>query len=237
MVMNWTIIIVEGLMTAILGSILHFTYELCHRNKFVAIFSAVNESTWEHIKLALSGIFFCTLVDIWILGDNPNYWLARSFSMIMPILVIPAFFYGYRVVTGWRSCLPLDIGIFFLASFVSSIVFAMFLDAPDIGLASQLVSIILAIVIFTSYLLLTRFPLHHNFLFQDPITGGYGYEAVATHRERRQIRKIQKSEQRNQVRTKPGEKYWRIDQIPEAKPATKQTSKTRKARTKKTKRK
>ena len=27
------------------------------KNKFVAYFAAVNESTWEHIKLALSSIF------------------------------------------------------------------------------------------------------------------------------------------------------------------------------------
>lgn len=202
-------------MTAILGSILHFTYELSHRNKFVAIFSAVNESTWEHIKLALSGIFFCMLVDIWIFGENPNYWLARSLSLVMPILVIPAFFYGYRVVTGWKSCLPLDIGIFFLASFVSSIIFAMFLSAPEIGLVGQLFSIAFSIVILVAYLLLTRFPLHHVFLFQDPITGGYGYEAVATRRERRQIRKLQKTESRKKAR--PGEKYYTIDQIPEAK--------------------
>ncbi len=223
--MNWTIILVEGLMTAIIGSILHFTYELSHRNKFVAIFSAVNESTWEHIKLALSGIFFCMLVDIWILGDNPNYWLARSLSMIMPILVIPAFFYCYRVVTGWRSCLPLDITIFFVASFLSSIVFAMLLDAPEVGLATQLVSIVLAILILTLYLSLTRFPLHHVFIFQDPVTGGYGYEAVATHRERHQIRKIQKSGSR--PKPKPGERYLTLDQIPEARRATSQRSRKR----------
>jgi len=221
--MDWTIIIVEGLMTAIIGSILHFTYELSHRNKFVAIFSAVNESTWEHIKLALSGIFFCMLVDIWVLGENPNYWLARSFSLIMPILVIPAFFYCYRIVTGWRSCLPLDIGIFIVASFLSSIVFAMFLDAPEIGLIPQLVSIALAILILTLYLSLTRFPLHHVFLFQDPITGGYGYEAVATHRERRQIRKIQKA----RPRAKPGERYLTTDQIPEARQVRRRKSKKR----------
>ena len=30
--------------------------------------------------------------------------------------------------------------------------------------------------ILAAYLLLTRFPLHDNFLFKDPITGRYGYE-------------------------------------------------------------
>ncbi len=57
--------IIEGLVITILGSVLHFTYEWTGQNKFVAYFAAVNESTWEHIKLALSSIFFCTLFDVW----------------------------------------------------------------------------------------------------------------------------------------------------------------------------
>ena len=91
----------------------------------------------------------------------------------------------------------------------------MLLDAPKVGLVTELASIALGILILTLYLLLTRFPLHHVFLFEDPITGGYGYEAVATHQERRQIRKIQKAKQN--PRPKPGEKYLTLDQISEAK--------------------
>ena len=122
------VLIAETLVVTVVGSLLHFTYAWSKENKFVAIFAAVNESTWEHIKLALSGIFLCTLGDIWFLGGNPNYWLARSVSFVVPVVVIPLLFYGYRK--------------FVLAA----------------------------------YLLLTKFPLHHNFLFRDPITGRYGYE-------------------------------------------------------------
>ena len=35
----------------LLGTILHFTYEWSNKNTIVAAFSAVNESTWEHLKL------------------------------------------------------------------------------------------------------------------------------------------------------------------------------------------
>ena len=35
----------------ILGSLLHFTYEWSNENSFVGSFSAINESTWEHLKL------------------------------------------------------------------------------------------------------------------------------------------------------------------------------------------
>ena len=37
--------------TFILGTLLHFTYKWSEENAIVGIFSAVNESTWEHLKL------------------------------------------------------------------------------------------------------------------------------------------------------------------------------------------
>lgn len=137
-------------------------------------FSAVNESTWEHIKLALSGIFVCTLADVWWLGDNPNYWFAKSMSFLVPVLVIPALFYGYRSILKVKSCLPVDIALFFVASFASSAVFVGLLGLAPMGMAGQIVSIIISVIVLAMYLSLTKFPMH-NFLFRDPITGKYGY--------------------------------------------------------------
>ena len=41
----------------ILGTLLHFTYEWSGGNLLVASFSAVNESTWEHLKLLFYPMF------------------------------------------------------------------------------------------------------------------------------------------------------------------------------------
>ena len=41
---NWFIIVV--LVCLVLGTLLHFTYEWSGEDKIVAIYSAVNESTW-----------------------------------------------------------------------------------------------------------------------------------------------------------------------------------------------
>lgn len=171
----WMIILIEGLAISILGSVLHFTYAWSGRNKLVAIFSAVNESTWEHIKLALSGIFACTLVDVWWLGDNPNYWFAKSMSFLVPVLVIPVLFYGYRAVLKVKSCLPIDITIFFIASFASSAAFVGMLELAPMGEVGEIASMVISIIVLAMYLSLTRFPLH-NFLFRDPVTGKYGYD-------------------------------------------------------------
>jgi hypothetical protein len=44
----------------LIGAVLHFTFELSdYSNMVVAFFSAVNESTWEHLKMVLlAGIYF-----------------------------------------------------------------------------------------------------------------------------------------------------------------------------------
>lgn len=167
--------LIEGLVISILGCILHFTYAWSHQNKFVAIFSAVNESTWEHIKLALSGIFACTLVDVWLLGDNPNYWFCKSISFLVPILMIPAIFYGYTAFTK-RPILAIDISSFVVASFASTLTFTSLMQLAPMGLAGSIMSMLITVVVLALYLSWTRFPIHGNRLFRDPITGKYGYE-------------------------------------------------------------
>ncbi len=173
----WWTFLIETLAITAIGSVLHFTYGWSHQNKFVAIFSAVNESTWEHVKLALSGVFACTLVDVWFFGSNPNYWLAKSLSFVAPVIVVPALFYGYRAILNIKSCLPLDITIFVIAAAVSAGIFVGVLRMPSIGPVREIISMVISVVIIAAYLLLTRFPLHHNFLFEDPITHQYGYES------------------------------------------------------------
>jgi len=189
------ILIAETVAITLIGSLLHFTYEWSGKNKFVAIFSAVNESTWEHIKLALSATFVCTLVDIWWLGDNPNYWVARSMSFLVPIVAIPIIFYGYTSFTK-RAILPIDIGSFVVAAFLGTLLFVVILDMQPVGAIGGVISIVTSVVVLSMYLLLTRFPLHNNGLFEDPITGQYGYEGYATRKHRKAMRRAQKRTRR-----------------------------------------
>ena len=38
----------------VFGTAAHFMYDFLNHNKFVGLFCAVNESTWKHIKIALT---------------------------------------------------------------------------------------------------------------------------------------------------------------------------------------
>lgn len=46
----------------LLGSLLHFVFDWTGHNRFAAIFSAVDESYWEHIKIAVWPVALVQLI-------------------------------------------------------------------------------------------------------------------------------------------------------------------------------
>ena len=68
--------IVVTIVSIILGTILHFTYEVLEENIVVGAFSAVNESVWEHLKL----IFFPMLIVAIIEYFNKHKWVTKIYN-------------------------------------------------------------------------------------------------------------------------------------------------------------
>ncbi len=46
-----------------IGTLSHFLYDWSHENKILGLFTAVNESTWEHVKIAITPTLLWSLVD------------------------------------------------------------------------------------------------------------------------------------------------------------------------------
>ncbi len=87
------IFIIEFFFVSLVGTFLHFLYDLTNHNKLVGVFSAVNESVWEHIKLALTPTFLFSLIDGYFYGYYNNYFFAKLISILSIIIVIPLLFY------------------------------------------------------------------------------------------------------------------------------------------------
>ena len=82
-----------------------------------AAFSAVNESTWEHMKLLFFPMFLFSVVQLCCLGRTyPNFLAARGVSTLTGVLLIPVLFYTYTGVVG-AHVMWADIAVFFLAVF------------------------------------------------------------------------------------------------------------------------
>ena len=109
---NWQIVAV--LFTLILGTLLHFTYEWSGNNQIVGTFSAINESTWEHIKLLFFPmLIFAIFGGINIYKETNNYIEAKTIGIIFGMLFITVFFFTYTGIIGTNFAV-LDIGSFFV---------------------------------------------------------------------------------------------------------------------------
>lgn len=157
---------------SLFGTFLHFLYELTNHNKFVAIFAAVNESTWEHIKICMTAAIVWSLYDGYIYGMNPNYLVAKSLSILTIIVLIPALFYTYTAFTK-KSILVVDIICFYITVIVSQMVFKYFISLGSLPFIYTYLSVILLTIEFASYMFLTFQPIK-NFIFKDPISNKYG---------------------------------------------------------------
>ncbi len=164
---------------SLIGTLLHFMYEWTNHNKVVSLFAAVNESTWEHIKIALTPIFIWTLYDGAVYGLNPNYFVAKMVSILVIILLIPILFYGYKIFTK-KSILVIDITIFYLAIITSCLVFKYIINIKPLPFFYIYLSVVLLFIIFGFYMVLTLQPIK-NFLFKDPITKRYGIRGHSHH--------------------------------------------------------
>ena len=160
------------LFIAVVGTLLHFVYELSGHNKFVAIFAAVNESTWEHIKICMTPTILWSLYDGYVYGSDPNYWIAKSLSLLTIILLIPILFYAYTAFTK-KSILFVDVICFYITVICSQLVFYYFINMNELPFIFTYLSVILLFFEICAYMFLTFQPMKH-FIFKDPITHKYG---------------------------------------------------------------
>lgn len=162
----------------LVGTVLHFTYELSHHNKLVAAFSAVNESTWEHIKICMTPTIIWSIYEIISYGFNGNFLFAKSLSLLTIILLIPLLFYSYTVFTK-KSILFIDVICFYITVIISQLVFKNTINL-NVNSIYIYLSIVLLVIELILYLLLTFKPFE-NFIFKDPITNKYGLDGHPCH--------------------------------------------------------
>lgn len=168
-------VIFSIIIISFIGTLSHFLYDLTNHNKFIGIFAAVNESTWEHIKIALTPTFLWGLLDGYIYGTNPNYFLAKLISLIAIIIIMPSLFYGHKFIAK-KDYFIFDIISFYIVITCSQLSFHYILKIKEIGFTLHYLSCAGMFVVFGGYMTLTLLPFK-NFIFKDPITNKYGYKA------------------------------------------------------------
>lgn len=166
--------IVGTVFIILFGSLLHFVYEWSGNNAFVGIFGAVNESTWEHLKLLFWSSFIFSIIEYIFIGNNfNNYITAKAISFYVGLLLIVSLFYTYTGVIG-DNCLVMDISIFIISVIISQYIgYKITVVNSDVSSKSNFISLIAIVLLVLAFVFFTFIPPKIPFL-KDPITGEYG---------------------------------------------------------------
>ena len=161
----------------LVGASLHFTYELNNfSSNVVAYFSAVNESTWEHLKMTFFPGLVFTLVEYTYIRDKANnYLIAKTASLFLMPFVIVAGWYLYAPAVG-RSLYPVDLTLFYIAVFIGQFTSYKLLSRPPLEEKYNSYAKVLFTLMFVAFSMFTFFPpkmfLFEHFDLKD--TGQFG---------------------------------------------------------------
>lgn len=156
------------------GTTLHFWFEWTNYWRPMALISAVNESTWEHFKMAFwPGLLFALIEYPFLKKENNNFFVAKFLGLFSMPVFTTILFYGYTVVTG-THLLWIDVIIFILSVLGGQYISLHILTKSEkLKPSIQNISIVGLIVMVLAFSLLSYYPLN-NFLFAHPGTGEFG---------------------------------------------------------------
>ena len=166
-------LIFSVIIISIVGTLSHFLYDISNHNKVIGLFSAVNESTWEHIKIALTPTLLWGLLDGYLYGANANYFLAKFVSLFVIIILMPLLYYGHKAIIK-KEIFILDIISFYIVIITSQYLFYVLLRIDPVPYVINYLSCTGIFLLFGGYMIHTLMPAK-SFLFKDPITNKYGY--------------------------------------------------------------
>ena len=164
--------------TALGGTILHFLYDWLGEAVWIAPFSGVNESTWEHMKLlfwpmALFAVaqyfFFCDRLDR---DGRRDFGCVKLRGILLGLSLIPIIFYTYNGVVG-PSPDWLNIAIFFVSAAVAYTYETRWLERGSrvcMGAGWAVAALVVIALLFAVF----TFTPPEMGIFRDPLTGTYG---------------------------------------------------------------
>ncbi len=158
--------------TSLGGTLLHFLYDWTGKAAFVAPFSGVNESTWEHMKLLFWSMFIFAVVQSFFFKDREGFWCVKIKGILLGLALIPIIFYTYNGVIG-RSPDWINIAIFFISAAASYIYETRQFNKGNTVCKNPRLAISILCVIGFLFALFT-FMTPEIGIFRDPLTGTYG---------------------------------------------------------------
>ncbi len=157
-----------------LGTLLHFLYDWTH-SVTAALFSGVNESTWEHMKLLFFPmLLFAIAQSFFFRKEYENFRCIKLKGTLLGLLMIPVLFYTLNGVFG-KTTDFINIAIFFVAAAISFIYETRLFHRGSIPCKYEKAALLVLCLIAVAFWVFTFMPPKIP-LFQDPLDGTYGLQ-------------------------------------------------------------
>ena len=159
--------------TSVLGTLLHFAFDFSKSNILVALFSAVNESIWEHIKLLYFPMLLFAIFESRFFKTQSNFWCGKAVGFLISTFTIPSLYYTYTGALGVKADW-FNILIFFITAALVFFIETKIIKNNRRCVISPIISkVFIAIlgILFVVFTFITpKLP-----LFCDPLDSSYGY--------------------------------------------------------------
>ena len=161
----------------LLGSVLHFVFDWTQHNRIAAVFGAVNESYWEHIKIAIWPV---SLLQLALFSGGgfqfASFIPAATIALYSIPITMTGLVFSYKALAK-RNILWLDISVFFVTIALAQLIFVgMLQQLLATSFTVLLASGFLVGLIFAFFLFTFRPPKEPDF-FVDPLNQKYGLSA------------------------------------------------------------
>jgi hypothetical protein len=155
------------------GSAIHFVFELTGYWPPIAWLAAVNESVWEHFKLAFwPAVIYAALEYAFVRKSANNFWLGKSLGIFFMPLFIGVTYYSYTAILG-RFCLWIDIPSFFVAIVIGQLISLRMLTGAKTGFGLHRLGVIGMWTMIATIVVFSYAP-PRTFLFKDYYKDEYG---------------------------------------------------------------
>ena len=167
------IYILQFLYISILSTFLHFSYDIMNHIFIFSILGAVNESTWEHLKIGFFPWFTWFFIRSYFFSYINTYF-GNFIALITFMATICAIFYGSIFIMK-RHYLSISIGSFY-AGVISGSFFEYLIKDYNFHPFFEIIGFIGCMLIIIIGITWTYFPMK-NFLTIDVRYRMYGIEA------------------------------------------------------------
>lgn len=109
--------VIDFIFISILGTLLHFVYDWFGKNDIIGIFSAINESVWEHLKLLFYPTIIFAIFEKKYIKSNKDFYCIKTKALLKGLAFTVVTYYTITGIIG-KNIDFINIVIFFIATFI-----------------------------------------------------------------------------------------------------------------------